>query len=56
MRTIIDVDRKTWANVKHFATVGNFTLNNAVQKLLKEALTKFGYRLTGEDTVADPET
>ncbi len=45
MKTIIDVHRNTWANVKHFATVEKFTLNAAVQTLLEEALSKLGYSL-----------
>lgn len=45
MRTIIDIDRNTWANVKHFATVEKFTLNTAVQNLLEEALSRLGYSL-----------
>ncbi len=45
MRTVIDVDRNTWANVKHFATLEKLTLNIAVQTLLENALSKFGYRL-----------
>jgi hypothetical protein len=44
MRTVIDVERKTWANVKHFATVKKFSLNSAVEILLQQALTNLGYR------------
>ena len=43
MKTIIEVELKTWANVKHFATVENISLSKAVEKLLKNALCKFGY-------------
>ncbi len=44
MRTIIDIDRNIWANVKHFATLEKLTLNIAVQTLLENALSKFGYQ------------
>jgi hypothetical protein len=44
MRTIIDIERRTWANVKHFATVNELSLNVAVQSLLEKALTNFGYQ------------
>ena len=48
MRTIIDVPRNTWANVKHFATVQKFSLNRAVQTLLEKALQQLGYNMEGK--------
>jgi hypothetical protein len=38
MKTLIEIDRKIWADVKHFATIKKFSLNSAVQFLLKESL------------------
>jgi len=43
MKTIIEVEVNTWANVRHFATVQNISLSKAVEKLLKNALCKCGY-------------
>jgi hypothetical protein len=48
MKTVIDVKRKTWANVKHFATVKEVSLSAAVESLLKNALTNFGYPLENQ--------
>jgi len=44
MRTLIDVKRDSWANVKHFATIKKLSLNLAVEKLLEQALSNVGYR------------
>ena len=45
MKTVIEIDVGVWANVKHFATLKKITLNNAVEVLLKSALSKCGYRV-----------
>jgi hypothetical protein len=47
MRTVVEVQIKTWANVKHFATVNKLSLNLAVEKLLQQALSTLGYKLEG---------
>jgi hypothetical protein len=47
MRTVIDIETYTWANVKHFATVNKLSLNLAVEKLLQQALSSRGYKLEG---------
>jgi hypothetical protein len=49
MRTVIDIERDIWANVKHFATVNKLSLNLAVEKLLQQALSNLGYRLEESD-------
>jgi hypothetical protein len=50
MRTVIDIETYTWANVKHYATVKKLSLNLAVEKLLQEALSKVGYTSEGGES------
>jgi hypothetical protein len=38
MKTLIDINRETWAQVKYIATSRKFSLNKAVEVLLKKAL------------------
>ena len=38
MKTVIDVDIRTWADVKYFATIEKLNLNIAVGKLLERGL------------------
>jgi hypothetical protein len=38
MKTLIEVNKETWAQVKYFATTREFSLNKAVEILLKQAL------------------
>lgn len=38
MKTLIEIDKEIWGDVKRFATIKNFSLNSAVQILLKESL------------------
>jgi macrodomain Ter protein organizer (MatP/YcbG family) len=42
-KTLVDVELSIWAKVKHFATINNLSLNDAVQLLLKMGLDKCGY-------------
>lgn len=37
-RTLIDVELKTWATIKHYATIRKITVNEAVNILLKGAV------------------
>jgi macrodomain Ter protein organizer (MatP/YcbG family) len=48
MKTIIDIEINTWANVKHFATVEKISLSKAVETLIKNALSKFGYTVENQ--------
>ncbi len=34
MKTLIDIDRITWSKVKEYATIKDYTVSTAVQKLL----------------------
>jgi hypothetical protein len=43
MKTLIDIDRLTWADVKKFATIQELSLNSAVEHLLTIALDRLGY-------------
>jgi len=43
MKTLISIDRLTWADVKKFATVKELSLNSAVEHLLTIALDLLGY-------------
>ena len=45
MKTLIDVERKTWGKVKYFATVRKLSLSSAVHLLLQQGLTDSGYSL-----------
>ena len=38
MKTLIEINKETWAQVKYFATTKEFSLNKAVEVLLKQAL------------------
>jgi hypothetical protein len=38
MKTLIEVNKETWAQVKYFATTKEFSLNKAVEVLLIKAL------------------
>ena len=40
MKTLIDIHKGTWAQVKYFATIKEISVNNAVDLLLKAALSK----------------
>jgi hypothetical protein len=40
MKTLIDINKETWALVKYFATTKEFSLNKAVEVLLKQALSE----------------
>lgn len=40
MKTLINIEKKTWAEVKYFATMKEVPLNNAVNFLLQFALGK----------------
>lgn len=43
MKTLIEINRNTWAEVKHFATINNYSVSNAVEFLLSHALDVFGF-------------
>jgi hypothetical protein len=49
MKTLINVERKTWGRVKEFATVRHMTLSLAVDQLLKHGLSDSSYHLDGRD-------
>ena len=38
MKTLIEINKETWAQVKYFATTREFSLNKAVDVLLQQAL------------------
>ena len=38
MKTLIEINKETWAQVKYFATLKGFSLNVAVDHLLENAL------------------
>ena len=40
MKTLIEINKETWAQVKYFATTKEFSLNRAVEVLLKKALSE----------------
>jgi hypothetical protein len=40
LKTLIDIEKETWAKVKYFATLKEITVNNAVDFLLQAALGK----------------
>ncbi len=40
MKTLIEIEKETWAKVKYFATMKELPLNNAVDFLLQFALNK----------------
>jgi len=42
-KTLVDIDLSIWAGVKHFATIEKISVNDAVELLLKQALSKCGY-------------
>ena len=44
MKTLIDINREVWAQVKYFATTREFSLNKAVEVLLTKALSEVGNR------------
>jgi hypothetical protein len=43
VKTLINIDRLTWADVKKFATIQDLSLNSAVEHLLTIALDCLGY-------------
>ena len=43
MKTLIQINRATWGQVKNFATVKDLSLNSAVELLLASALNRLGY-------------
>jgi hypothetical protein len=42
-KKLVDVDRITWAGVKHFATIQDVSINTAVDLLLKQGLSDYQY-------------
>ena len=38
MKTLIEINKETWAQVKYFATTKEYSLNKAVDVLLQHAL------------------
>jgi hypothetical protein len=44
MKTVVEVARHIWADVKHLATKEHITLNSALEMLLVEALENRGYQ------------
>jgi hypothetical protein len=47
MKTLIEVNRSLWGNVKNFATVKNLTLHSAVEQLLRQGLIEKGFLVKG---------
>ena len=43
MKTLIQINRATWGQVKNFATIKDLSLNSAVELLLASALNRLGY-------------
>jgi hypothetical protein len=42
-KTLVEIDLSIWARVKHFATIKEISVNDAVQRLLGIGLSSFGY-------------
>jgi len=50
-KTLVDIDLSIWARVKHFATIKEISVNDAVQHLLGIGLTSFGYNTVKKQIV-----
>lgn len=51
MKTLIEVNRTLWGNVKNFATVKGLTLHSAVEQLLRQGLIGKGFLIKeGKET------
>ena len=44
MKTLIEINNETWGQVKYFATTKEFSLNKAVEFLLRQALSEVAKR------------
>ena len=53
MKTLIEVSRGLWGEVKYYATVQNLTLYSAVERLLQQALIANGYPAKTEEMPID---
>ena len=56
MKTLIDINKSVWGEVKHFATINDFCVSTAVEFLLSTALDKFGFSLKREENKEDRRT
>jgi hypothetical protein len=43
-KKLVDIDVPIWAEVKHFATLKELSINDAVQILLRNGLHNHGYK------------
>lgn len=50
-KTLVEIDLSIWARVKHFATIKEVSVNDAVQLLLRIALLNCGYNTVQEQTM-----
>jgi hypothetical protein len=55
-KTLVDIDLSIWAGVKHFATIEKISINDAVEFLLKQALSKCGYIRRQDKTIPTGES
>jgi hypothetical protein len=55
-KTLVDIDLSIWAGVKHFATIEKISVNDAVELLLKQALSKCGYTGHQDKTIPTGES
>ena len=55
-KTLVDIDLSIWAGVKHFATIEKISVNDAVELLLKQALSKCGYTGHPDKTIPTGES
>jgi hypothetical protein len=55
-KTLVDIDLSIWAGVKHFATIEKISVNDAVELLLKQSLSKCGYIEHQDKTIPTGES
>jgi hypothetical protein len=54
IKTLVNVDVPTWANLKHFATIKQLSIDSALGLLLIKALNSYGYIMGETGTNTDP--
>lgn len=53
IKTLVNVDLPIWANLKHFATIEQLSIDSALGLLLIKALSNYGYSMKQTGTNAD---
>jgi hypothetical protein len=54
IKTLVNVDVPIWANLKHFATIEQLSIDSALGLLLIKALNSYGYIMGETGTNTDP--